>query len=202
MSFKVLAISPPHARAGEMSDAVALLRAGVERYHLRKPGMAASEIWAIAREIPTEFRAHVSLHGPPALAAELGLGGVHGEIPQNDQRATGLRRSVSLHALDAGNGSWDYAVLSPIFASLSKPGRHAAFAAAALQQFLSTRLGAAPVYALGGITAARLPECRALGFAGAAALGFLWGGGDPVANGRALLQAAAEIRDASTGAAA
>ena len=90
---------------------------------------------------------------------------------------------------------WDYALLSPVYDSLSKTGRFGAFSRAALRDWHDRRRAAGdarPVYALSGITPARVRECRALGFSGIAALGYVWGAGDPLVNARALLMAAAK----------
>lgn len=92
--------------------------------------------------------------------------------------------STSFHSLQQLHGGWGpalrYAFLSPIFDSISKEG----YAAADFDRGqLRVTLAACsfPVVALGGITVAKLPEAKALGFAGAAVIGSVWQANDPVA---------------------
>lgn len=96
--------------------------------------------------------------------------------------------SCSCHAaesLRAAPGRFDYVFFSPVFASVSKPG-HGPSPARRLEEIsilLAARTPAqrrTPVLALGGVTAARMPEVRALGFDGAAVLGTVWQAADPV----------------------
>ncbi len=193
--MKVIVVSPPEPRAGEGTLAGAMLAAGVERYHLRKPGAPPEALFEFFHELPEPLRPRVTIHGPGALARTLGAGGGHG---LEGGSSNGLRWSVSLHALETPTFHWDYALLSPIYDSLSKPGRFGAFTRAALREWNDRRRAAGdarPVYALSGITPSRVHECRALGFSGVAALGYVWGAGDPLANALALLSA---TRDAVT----
>ncbi len=74
-------------------------------------------------------------------------------------------------ARDAGA---DYATLSPIFPTSSKPGYGPALGLDALRA--ATALGL-PVLALGGVTAAMALSCRDAGAAGAAVMGEAMRGG-------------------------
>ena len=140
---------------------------------------AAAAASAAAAPTCTESQCYT----PPSLTPQ----GVHyreSERPPPPLRALpqGLTASTSLHALQQLSVDWgylDYALLSPVYDSISKPGYAAAFPHQQLAEALhSARV---PVYALGGVTAARLPELRQLGFAGAAVLGGVWSSDDPVA---------------------
>ena len=53
--------------------------------------------------------------------------------------------------------------------------------------------------ALGGVTAARLPEVAAMGFGGAAVLGGVWGADDPVAAVEDLLRRCDALRGGGGG---
>jgi thiamine-phosphate pyrophosphorylase len=96
----------------------------------------------------------------------------------------GCMASTSFHDLDTLDLDWtafDYAFLSPIFDSLSKEGYRAVQLDSAR---LRARLGR-PIpprlVALGGITAARVPQVHTMGFEGVAVIGAVWDAADPVA---------------------
>jgi thiamine-phosphate pyrophosphorylase len=121
--------------------------------------------------------AKLSLGGDVALAAEIAADGVHlaANAPIAAARARlGARAliGVSAHgdadvAAAAAAGA-DYATLSPIFASASKPGYGPALGVAALAHAVPHGL---PVLALGGVTAERADACLRAGAAGIAVMG-------------------------------
>jgi len=85
---------------------------------------------------------------------------------------------VSAHGLDdlrgARDAGGDYATLSPIFPSPSKPGYGPALGLAALHEAAGLGL---PVLALGGVTAAAARACRDAGAHGVAVMGPAMRGG-------------------------
>ena len=108
--------------------------------------------------------------------------------------------STSFHALqDLGvcRGELDYVLLSPIYASISKPGYGGRGAAAAFpdSDSLASALAGSrySVLALGGVTPERFPELAELGFAGAALLGSIWSADDPLAAWEAAKHAADQL---------
>jgi thiamine-phosphate pyrophosphorylase len=120
-----------------------------------------------------------------ALAA--GADGVHlpgdGIDPADARKLLGPSKLIGVsthddseikHAADAGA---DFAVFGPVFAPISK----GAYAAPAGPEGLAQACHAAtiPVFALGGITAARIDELRESGAAGVAVIGAVLGAGDP-----------------------
>ncbi len=105
----------------------------------------------------------------------------------------GLTVSCAVHDLPQLNiclGDCDYCLLSPVFDSISKIGHLSAFDPTDLPSALATSRH--PVYALGGVTPQRLAWLREVGFAGAALLGSVWGGEDPVAAFKEALAASLE----------
>lgn len=84
---------------------------------------------------------------------------------------------------DAALEHCDYATLSPVFASASKPGYGPALGTAALAD------GRLPVYALGGVTVANAGACLAAGAAGVAVMGAVMRAVDPAAAAAGLLAA-------------
>ena len=95
------------------------------------------------------------------------------------------RSCHDLATLRTALGRYDSVFIGPVFPSLSKPG-HGPRGEFSLQETATLLAQRTPaehrtvVVALGGITAERLPQLRALGFDGAAVLGALWQAADPV----------------------
>jgi thiamine-phosphate pyrophosphorylase len=124
-----------------------------------------------------------------ALAAAIGARGLHlaAADPFPENRA-GFLIGRSCHDLDelqaaAAEGA-DYATVSPIFASLSKPGYGPVLGPAGLAE--AARASAVPVVALGGITPANARRCLAAGAAGVGVMGTIMRADDPTAATAAL----------------
>jgi thiamine-phosphate pyrophosphorylase len=137
-------------------------------------------IWLRDRDLPPAERAYgakLSVGGDVALAAEIAADGVH--LPAGASIAAARARlgarariGVSAHhdaevAAAAAAGA-DYATLSPIFATASKPGYGPALGVAALARAAPHGL---PVLALGGVTPERMDDCLNAGAAGIAVMG-------------------------------
>ncbi len=165
-----------------------LFAAGLRWLSLRDKDLEAGERAALARALVVRARpwgAVVTLHGDPALAAAVGAAGVHlpdggdgvegGEVAAARARlGPGALVGLSAHdgaglARAAAFGA-DYATLSPVFASSSKPGYGPVFGEAGLSRAVSeSRL---PIVALGGLESAEaVARCRRAGAAGVAIMG-------------------------------
>lgn len=173
--MKIIAITHPEFFPEETVAIESLLRSGtVNRVHIRKPGATSQQVAALLEGIAPELRERISLHDHLHLAQSLGAGGVHlnSRFPSPPSGWDGLV-SRSIHSLaEIPTLTGDYAVLSPIFSSISKPGYSAVWHEAALMEALEE--APVPVYALGGVTPGRFPEIARLGFSGAAMLGAAW----------------------------
>ncbi len=132
------------------------------------------------------------------LARAVGADGVHLGGHATFEDITTARRDlppgcligVSAHSPDdvarAEQAGVDYATLSPIFATPSKPGYGPALGPDALRSRRDLRI---PVFALGGITSENLHSCRDAGFAGIVVMGGVMRADDPSAAVRAYLKA-------------
>lgn len=128
--------------------------------------------------------ASVSVHGDveAALAAGCGLHLPAGASPAAARRRLGGAApiGVSAHSLaeirDVKAAGADYATLSPIFESASKPGYGPALGLAGLAE--ASRIGV-PILALGGVTEANAAACLAAGAAGIAVMGPVMRAADP-----------------------
>lgn len=108
--------------------------------------------------------------------------------PGLDQRHDGLvgRSCHSPADLDrAASEACDYATLSPVFGSSSKPGYGPVLGTAGLGD------APLPVYALGGVDAGNAGACIAAGAAGVAVMGAVMAAADPAAAVAAILRAIA-----------
>lgn len=147
-------------------------------------------------ELAAPFGATVLMSDDVEAVAEAGAAGVH--LPRDGDPAAARARlgpaaliGVSAHdigeAKRAAAAGADYATLSPIFASLSKPGYGPALGREALAPVAAAV--AMPVLALGGVTAGRARDCLRAGAAGIAVMGEVMRAEDPAAAVRDLLMA-------------
>ena len=175
-----VAITPPVTLPHETAWALAMLEAGVSRLHVRKPECDAHRVASYLEPLVGAGFAHrLVVHGHHATALEMGVRCLHFTAamrcahPEGECSSCG--RTTSTHSvqellgLDAG---WDYAFLSPIFPSISKPGYQGHFSAYELRA--ATQQALCRVVALGGIAENTLPQMPGLGFYGVAMLGALW----------------------------
>jgi thiamine-phosphate pyrophosphorylase len=134
------------------------------------------------------------VHGDAALAAELGLAGVH--LPAGGDVAAARRHlgsgrliGLSTHSVAEAVGAHgaDYVTLSPIFLSRSKPGYGPALGLAAIAE--ACRRSPCPVVALGGVDARAIPDLVAAGAAGVAMMGAIMRAPHPADDVRRCLEA-------------
>lgn len=166
--FRIIAITEPVTFDNEGALIELMLRRGVDRVHVRKPGADAATVMSLIRSVDESLWPRLSIHGFQSIAADIGAG-----IHLNAQNPTappgfGGVLSRSCHSLcELAESGVDYQFLSPVFDSISKQGYRGAFNPATL------RVGARTL-ALGGVTPERFNELRLCGFGGAAMLGYFW----------------------------
>ncbi len=179
---RLLVVTDRHQARRPLPELVAnLLDAGVRWIWLRDRDLPPGERRALALDLAYSVRSHpgaaLTIGVGADLAAEIGAVGV--QLRSADAVADARRRlgadgliGVSAHTLDdvwaAERAGADYATLSPIFPSASKPGYGPALGLAALRE--AARIGL-PVVALGGVTAGTAPACLDAGAAGVAIMG-------------------------------
>lgn len=180
--MKLIVISPESKDAREPAVLARLFAAGLTHYHLRKPAWSRAQLAAWLRAVPEEFHSRLVLHSHHDLAAEFAIGGLH--FRDTDGPPSPLLRSRAVHdlaTLRASLARYDRLLFSPMFPSLSKPGRlpDPLIATGDLRALLA-QPRRAEVIALGGIDASRVAPCRDLGFEGVAVLGAIWQATDPM----------------------
>ena len=129
--------------------------------HIRKPGASVKEVKSLVKNIPENLYTLLSFHDHFNLAMEIGIGGIHLNS-RNNTIPTGWNGLVSrsLHSMEEiADQGYDYAFLSPIFPSISKPGYKGNFNSEDLRSSVNER-----IFALGGVTPRRFGEIEQLGF--------------------------------------
>ncbi|MBP2291262.1 thiamine phosphate synthase [Azospirillum rugosum] len=168
-----------------------LFAAGLRWLSLREKDLPREEQRDLARALVERARpwgAVVTVHGDPALAREAGAAGVHladGGDPAEARRLLGPGALIGLsaHGTDglrrAAEGGADYATLSPVFPSASKPGYGPVLGLDGLR--LLAQAAPVPVLALGGVGVDAAGACRDAGAAGVAVMGEMMRDPDSVA---------------------
>ena len=178
---RLLVVTDRHQAALPLEDiAGEAVAAGARWIWLRDRDLPAAERRALARRLRALTRAHgarLSVGGDVALAADIAADGAHLAV---GAAIAAARARLGPHALigvsahgvsdvaAAAAAGADYATLSPIFPTASKPGYGPALGVAALAQAAPHGL---PLLALGGITAERADECLRAGASGVAVMG-------------------------------
>jgi thiamine-phosphate pyrophosphorylase len=176
--------------------AEAAFRAGCRWFSLREKDLPAEERREMLRTLVTlghSFSATVTVHEDIVAAVATGAGGVH--LPGGgDPKAARLPLPSGLIGVSAHSpqeaaaqlaAGADYATLSPIFLTQTKPGYGPAVGLDALAE--AARLAPGPVVALGGIDERNLAACLAAGARGIAVMGEIMRAADPEAATRRLL---------------
>ncbi len=170
--FRLVAITPELTLIDEQERIKALLDAGFDYVHIRKPGMTEAQVRDYVATLPLEYVSRLKMHYFPAVATEFRLGGLHlnARCPQPPEGYSGAC-SRSCHSLAevAESETMDYVFLSPIFDSISKHGYMANFTEQQLRGSVDSR-----VLALGGVTAEKMAWLHDVGFGGCAFLGYLF----------------------------
>lgn len=167
-----IAITVPEFFEGEASAITTLLRGGdYWRVHVRKPNATDAQVEKLLKEIPHEFYPRLTMHYYFEIAVKYSLGGLHlssrnSELPD---AWSGLV-SRSFHSIEEiGKCDYDYAFLSPIYPSISKPGYKGEFDFNQLRRAVDAK-----IFALGGVTHEKIAELKEIGFGGVAMLGNVW----------------------------
>jgi thiamine-phosphate pyrophosphorylase len=194
--MQLIVISSPVAKEGEWEALNEMFAAGLECFHLRKPGFSEQDYLEGLKQIKPTYLKRVMLHSHFQLAAKYNVRGLHftGEalkkLPAEDLKVAiktakrkGMQVSRGVHSLEEVAHEaklYNYLLLSPVFDSISKPGYTAAFDLEEVRQYLQRYQGKAKIMALGGVKVDNVAQLKEAGFHGAAALGTIWEAEDPV----------------------
>ncbi len=186
---------------------------GARAVQLREKDLQTIEMYRLAQRVLALTRqagAALVINDRVDVALALGADGVHltrKSLPPAEVRClVGPRMliGVSCHGSEdvreAMEGGADFLVLGPIYATPSKAPYGPPLTPAVLSQ--ARAICPLPLFAIGGITAARVPEVLAVGADGVAAISAVLAAPDPTAAARKILEAVAANRQvaARTGA--
>jgi thiamine-phosphate pyrophosphorylase len=176
--------------SGDVENVVAAaLRGGCRWVMVREKDLDHDALVALARRIVADAArvgATIVVNGDARAAVEAGAAGVH--LPQGGSVAEARRVAgdgalvgVSCHSESelhaAARDGADYATLSPVFLTESKPGYGPPLGLAELARLV--RPAQLPVLALGGVGAANAAACLNAGAAGNAVMGGIMRATDP-----------------------
>ena len=183
VDFRLYAITDRHRCAPtSLVDVVSeLLDAGVNAIQLREKDLSDTELIKLAQpiaELCHNYEAKLFINTHTCVARDVGAAGVH--LPANAEPVGSVKAEIgdnfyigcSVHCLDAAEKreaeGADFVTYSPIYPTVSKPGYGPAVGTMSLAEVVKgIKL---PVFALGGITPARVTECLNAGAFGVAVM--------------------------------
>ncbi len=187
--MELVVVTSPRKKEGEAADIIRMFDAGLNRLHLRKPGVSKKYLQELIEQIPKQYRKHIVIHSNHDYAFKYKLGGIH-ISKKHRKKAFRLRLKIrwyrfryphliitrSCHKLGdllSDRNPYNYVFLSPIYDSITANNLSANFNRRGLMHTMEQ----CPhrVYAMGGVQPQKFQEIAELGFSGAAILGHIWG---------------------------
>lgn len=186
--IRITAMSGSGMSEEEVAEAVKMLDAGLNGFHIRKPRISRKEMKEYLLLYPEAYRNRLVLHSFHDLAHRLKLGGIH--ISRSHRKRNrmyrirlrlkrlvnpGLIVTRSFHTLTGiaeDRRRYSYAFLSPVFDSASKGTLGSGYSERAL--LMTLKQARCPIYAMGGVNPENLTRAASLGFTGAMLAGVLW----------------------------
>lgn len=170
-----IAITPWEILPDEPQQIVNLLESGWSYVHLRHPDATFRDVRNIIESIPQQYHSRLKLHGHFELVHSFNLGGLHlnSRCPNPPAGYSG-KLTVSCHTPgELHNCSTEeYATLSPIYPSISKPGYGPTLTRNEIMEAVAA--SPVPVIALGGVSPHKEQDLQNMGFAGYACMGAAW----------------------------
>lgn len=175
----VIVISNPTSVENEASLINQLFDQGLQLFHLRKPDYSKEEMRILLREIDVSNYPKIVLHQRHDIAKEFGIKRLHFteelriNITPEYLCKNDFILSTSVHSvedLEMLNDVFEYAFLSPVFDSISKPD----YKAVQFDLSSSSESRKVKVIGLGGIKSSNYQEAMKMGFYGVALLGSIW----------------------------
>lgn len=192
----IILISPENDIPNEITTLHQLFEAGLTYFHFRKPKQSIAAHRAYLDQIDSKYYKHIMIHNHHELAKEYGLKGIHLEEQKwrdqganlqayvNVYKGTGHTISSSYHEpedLAAQPIIFDYYLLSPVFAAISKSDMKG--------RGFDVNHISKKIAGMGGINAQNTPDAIKLGFKGVGTLGGVWNSDHPIESFKALQEA-------------
>lgn len=178
----MIVITPPERQYVEdvARDIIDVVRSCICKVHLRIPGASETDFRQVLDSLEPAYHQHIVLCDHYALLAEYDVAGVYlpyrrvaewRDIPLAPLQTIAVG-AHSIQELLELPFTPDYALLSPLFDSISKEGYQGNPALLSCREELLKL--PYPVYALGGITPEQQETVAKAGYAGVAVLGDIW----------------------------
>tara|TARA_R110000868_G_scaffold25380_6_gene98977 strand:- start:6175 stop:6765 length:591 start_codon:yes stop_codon:yes gene_type:complete len=185
----MIVITNPIPIVNEINIIHSLFESGLELLHVRKPDYSEEEMTAFLSKIELRYRSKLVLHQQHQLSNNFGINRIHFTENKRTQLSitsgqfAALTRSTATHSIEDFNSlntRFEYAFLSPVYPSISKPDyasnvNHLETIKHRLN--FKTRL-----VALGGISSKNIKETYRVGFDEVALLGTIWNSTNPIEN--------------------
>jgi len=180
--MKLIVISSSESFLQEAQLINQLFEAGMNCFHLRKPGYNAEEVNDLIQNINPKNHSKIALHQHHFLAGKNSIKRLHfteqmrnkteeKDLQQLKQQGFTLSTSIHQAEMISKMQQFDYVFLSPVFNSISKAG-YIGFADASFT--IQKSVSGPEVIALGGIDASNIHQLKTMDFDGAAVLGSIW----------------------------
>lgn len=159
---------------------------GLQLFHVRKHHFNKSMMLAYVRSIEQKYHSRLVLHSHYHLAEQFGINRLHfNETKRLNKEHVPYQKkfklSTSIHSMETFNAlgdEWDYAFLSPLFPSISKPGYGTNTSLFA--QLKNRTNTAVKLIGLGGISPKNALKTRQAGVDGIALMGSVWQSKNPL----------------------
>lgn len=194
----MIVITNPVSLKKEVDTINALFANGLDILHIRKPDSLPDEIRYLIENINDEYHPKLALHQHHEMASDYYINRLH----FNEKARQGFNEgcklsakkqwifSTSVHSVESFNElnhAFNYAFLSPVYDSISKPGYMAGFEN---KDTLKGRNNfAAKLIGLGGINSANCIKTIDVGFDSVAFLGAIWQSENPISEFKKCLEA-------------
>lgn len=194
----IIVISNPTYVSNEAAIINQLFDEGLCIFHLRKPESSSQELVLLLQEIKPIHHSKIALHSHHYLAKSFGIDRLHyteasrKQLTEIDFSENENILSTSVHSVEDFKNlseNFNYAFLSPVFDSISKPGYQAVKFELGIQNNKTTKL-----IALGGINETNCNTAYDMGFDGIALLGFIWNNENPIKKFSKIAQNFADIK--------
>lgn len=157
-----------------------LFKSGIDLLHIRKYGLQDSQLIDYVNSIDAIYRDKLVLHSHNHLSSLLNINrlhirevdrtkGIHGQFIKNKTLSTSVHNINDFNNLEP---FWNYALLSPMFPSISKPGYGTS--TTILSQLGDRTNIEVKLIGLGGIKMENVNEVRKENLDGVALLGAIW----------------------------
>lgn len=196
--MKVIVISSPVSVERELEILNDLFENGLDTFHLRKPDIKLEEAEEYIRKIEPKYISRIMIHSHYELLRKYNLKGIHlpekvreekeAKIIIKAARNRRLKVSTSVHHLEDIKrcDALDYAFLSPVYPSISKPGYSGNLTAEKFKSWKEINSFKTKVVALGGVNLEHIDELKQAGFDGVAILGAVWKNKEGIQNFSAI----------------